>query len=153
MVAVRFVRTESAGRHPFRDALNQSAAVVAGLQTGASCKTVGVGPEDTISEAYIERRSRYSGKRSGCYLNHRLRMCSPAILSSRPRALPPQPLTDPDVNLSIHPALIVQPQASGPTANVQIGEETAYEAAASTGLHGVGDHETSCISAWPTSQV
>ena len=75
------------------------------------------------------------------------------VMSSRPRALPPQPLTDPDVNLSIHPALIVQPQASGPTANVQTGKETAYEAAASTGLHGVGDHETSCISAWPTSQV
>ena len=63
--------------------------------------------------------------------------------SSRPRELPPQPLTDPDVNLSIHPALIVQPQASGPTANVQTGKETAYEAAASTGLHGVGAHETS----------
>ena len=79
--------------------------------------------------------------------------CMPTVVSSRPRALPPQPLTDPDVNLSIHPALIVQPQAAGPTASVQTGKETAYESAASTGLHGVGDHETSCISAWPTSQV
>ena len=30
------------------------------------------------------------------------------VLSSRPRELPPQPLTEPDVNLSVHPALIVQ---------------------------------------------
>ena len=43
------------------------------------------------------------------------------------------------MNLSIHTALIVQPQASGPTASVRTGKESAYECAASSGLHGVGD--------------
>jgi len=33
-------------------------------------------------------------------------ICIP--VSSRPREPPPQPLTEPDVNLSVHPALIVR---------------------------------------------
>ena len=44
------------------------------------------------------------------------------VLSSRPRALPPQPLTDPDVNLPIHPAPIDQPTVP------QIASEQTYEA-------------------------
>ena len=39
--------------------------------------------------------------------------------SSRPRELPPQPLTDPDMSLSAHPAPIVQPMRKE-SANEQI---------------------------------
>ena len=41
--------------------------------------------------------------------------------SSRPRELPPQPLTEPDVKLSLHPALIIQPLPISPhVASAQI---------------------------------
>jgi len=40
--------------------------------------------------------------------------------SSSPGESHPQTLTDPDVNLSIHPALIVQPSVASPFANGQI---------------------------------
>ncbi len=40
--------------------------------------------------------------------------------SSSPGELHPQALTDPDVNLSIHPALIAQPSVASPFANGQI---------------------------------
>ena len=62
--------------------------------------------------------------------------CVLRIKSSRPWELPPQPLTDPYVNLSIHTAPIVQPQASLPTANVRINTVTAFESHESSGLHG-----------------
>ncbi len=45
-------------------------------------------------------------------LHSGVRVCYTTVgLSSRPPELPPKALTEPDVNLSIHPALIVQPQA------------------------------------------
>ena len=40
--------------------------------------------------------------------------------SSSPGESHPQALTDPDVNLSIHPALIAQPSVASPFANGQI---------------------------------
>ena len=68
--------------------------------------------------------------------------------SSRPRELPPQSLTQPDVNLSIHPAPIDQPTVP------QIASARTYEASVSQCAQAskrlcVCDGVAFCTSAWP----
>ena len=55
-------------------------------------------------------------------------ICSNTFESSRPRELPPQPLTDTDMNLSIHPAPIDQPTAPQ-IANAQTGKAAVLQRA------------------------
>src|SRR5262249_3823025 len=61
----------------------------------------------------------------------------------------PHALTDPDVNLSAHPAPIVQPQAVPPSANAQRGAAAVGHSARATGSLGADGLSASCISAWP----
>jgi len=68
--------------------------------------------------------------------------------SSRPRELPPQPLTESDMNLSIHPALIDQPIVA-PLANVQTDMTSVWRCAQASKKLCVCDGVTFCISAWP----
>ena len=61
------------------------------------------------------------------------------ILSSRPQELPPQALTEPDVTLSRHPALVIQPLRDQEFANGQITVDSAEQfcSAAAGFVHGV----------------
>src|SRR5215831_18262832 len=61
----------------------------------------------------------------------------------------PHALTDPDVNLSAHPAPIVQPQAVPPSANAQRGAAAVGQSARANGSLGADGLSASCISAWP----
>jgi hypothetical protein len=62
----------------------------------------------------------------------------------------PQALTDPDVNLSIHPALIVQPSVASPFANGQIDWVPSLQCALTNRPPSVHGTQASCISALPT---
>ncbi len=65
-----------------------------------------------------------------------LKYLSKSRESSRPRELPPQSLTDPDVNLPIHPAPIDQPTVP------QIASEQTYEASV---LQCAEEGKTPCV--------
>ena len=71
-----------------------------------------------------------------------------AFESSRPRELPPQPLTESDMNLSVHPALIDQPIVV-PVASAQTGETSVSQCAQASKRLCVYDDATFCTSAWP----
>jgi hypothetical protein len=68
--------------------------------------------------------------------------------SSRPRELPPQSLTETDVNLSIHPALIDQPIVV-PIASAQTGKTFVWQCARASKMLCACDGVTFCTSAWP----
>jgi hypothetical protein len=68
--------------------------------------------------------------------------------SSRPRELPPQSLTESDMNLSIHPALIDQPLVV-PIASAQTGRTAVWQCAQASKTLCVCDGVTFCTSAWP----
>src|SRR5919197_2865916 len=61
----------------------------------------------------------------------------------------PHALTDPDVNLSAHPAPIVQPQAVPPSANAQRGAAAVGQSVRANAWPGVDGLSASYISAWP----
>ena len=61
----------------------------------------------------------------------------PSDQSSRPRELPPQPLTDTDMNLSIHPAPIVQSRLLKQTASVQKVMASSFVFGSPIGLRGI----------------
>ena len=72
-----------------------------------------------------------------------------SLKSSRPGESHPQPLTDPDVNLSIHPAPIVQPMVENLSASDKTASAFAGQLAlASEPLSGDGI-STFCISSSP----
>jgi len=71
--------------------------------------------------------------------------------SSRPRELPPQSLTDPDVSLSAHPAPIDQPQAVHQSSNGQTRQVDALLRAPTNVLPGASFRAAFYISALPTS--
>ena len=73
----------------------------------------------------------------------------PTTESSRPRELPPQSLTETDMNLSIHPALIDQPIVV-PIASAQTGKTSVWQCARASKMLCACDGVTFCISAWPT---
>jgi len=68
--------------------------------------------------------------------------------SSRPRELPPQSLTQPDVNLSVHPAPIDQPIVV-PVASAQTDKASVLQCAQASKKPCVCDGVTFCTSAWP----
>ncbi len=72
----------------------------------------------------------------------------PISKSSRPRELPPQSLTDTDVNLSVHPAPIDQPIVV-PVASAQTGKASILQYVQTNKTLCVCDGATFCISAWP----
>ena len=75
-------------------------------------------------------------------------------LSSRPEEFHLWPLTEPDVNLSIHPALIVQPlQAEGPSASGQIARGLFLRFLPANIRPSADGILTSCISSSPTTSV
>ena len=69
--------------------------------------------------------------------------------SSRPRELPPQPLTEPDMNLSIHPALIDQPIVL-PVTSAQTGKASVLQYDQANKMLCVCDGVTFCTSGWPS---
>jgi hypothetical protein len=71
-----------------------------------------------------------------------------AFESSGPREPPPQSLTQPDVNLSVHPAPIDQPIVV-PVASAQTGKTSVSQCAQASKRPCVCDGATFCISAWP----
>ena len=73
----------------------------------------------------------------------------PSAKSSSAGESHPHALTDPDVNLSAHPAPIVQPQAVPPSANAQRGAAAVGQSARANGSLGADGLSASCISAWP----
>ena len=73
------------------------------------------------------------------------------IASSGAGEFHPHALTEPDVNLSVHPALIVQPPVPSPSASVQNVVARGAPSAPASILHVADGAEVVCISAWPTS--
>jgi hypothetical protein len=73
--------------------------------------------------------------------------------SSRPQELPPQSLTEPDVNLSAHPAPIDQPKVLPQNSNGQIDVVRDSRFGQASGRPYTSCHVTSYISASPTSSV
>src|SRR5262249_28105429 len=69
--------------------------------------------------------------------------------SSSARGSHPRALTDPDMNLSAHPAPIVQPQAVPPSANAQRGAAAGGPPGRANAWPDADDPSASCISAWP----
>ena len=72
--------------------------------------------------------------------------------SSRPRELPPQPLTDPDVNLPIHPAPIDQPTVPQ-IASARTYEASVLQCAEEAEAPCVCDCATFCISGKPIAAM
>ena len=72
--------------------------------------------------------------------------------SSRPRELPPQPLTDPDVNLPIHPAPIDQPPVPQ-IASAQTYEASVLQCTEEGQAPCVCDRATFCISDKPIAAM
>ena len=70
------------------------------------------------------------------------------LKSSRPREPPPQPLTDTDVNLSVHPAPIDQPIVAL-IANVRTDTNSFSQCAQANKRLCAYVDATFCISAWP----
>src|SRR5450755_3727845 len=72
--------------------------------------------------------------------------------SSRPVESHPQALTDPDVNVSAHPALIVQPPLDSAIASEQRARDRARQPCESSAQL-AGDAALSvCISPWPSTR-
>jgi len=69
--------------------------------------------------------------------------------SSQPREPPPELLTEPDVNLSAHPAPIVQPMDASPTSSEQTLLVLVAQYALTSALPAVCDLAASCISLSP----
>ena len=74
------------------------------------------------------------------------------LWSSRPRELPPQPLTDPDVNIPIHPAPIDQPTVPQ-IASAQTCEASVLQCAEEGQAPCVCDRATFCISGKPIAAM
>ncbi len=70
--------------------------------------------------------------------------------SSRPGELPPQALTEPDVNLSVHPAPIVQPLT--PTPNAQTGRAGGHEPATAIAMLVACAYGVFCICVAPNAR-
>jgi len=73
----------------------------------------------------------------------------PRDVSSQPREPPPELLTVPDVNLSAHPAPIVQPPASNPFASDRKAWVLVLQFALTNILPCAYDPEVFCISSLP----
>ena len=73
------------------------------------------------------------------------------VKSSRPQELPPQSLSEPDVNLSVHPALIDQPSVAHQTASGQTNLAGDGQSAPTNVSPFVSFRATVCISSSPTS--
>ena len=82
-------------------------------------------------------------------LKHKYHSGDKTCGSSRPRELPPQPLTDPDVNLPIHPAPIDQPTVPQ-IASAQTDKASVLQRAAEGKAPCVCDRATFCISDTPS---
>ena len=75
------------------------------------------------------------------------------VESSQPRELPPELLTEPDVNLSAHPAPIVQPLAANPTSSEQTFLALVAQYALTSMLPAVCVLAAFCISLSPNGLV
>src|ERR1039457_3356832 len=79
-------------------------------------------------------------------------MFEPQKRSSRPGESHPQAITDPDVNVSAHPALIVQPPLDAAIASDQTPRDRARQPCESSAQL-AGDAASSvCISPWPSTR-
>src|ERR1039457_4723225 len=72
--------------------------------------------------------------------------------SSRPGEFRPQALTDPDMNVSAHPALIVQPPLDAAIASEQRARDRARQPCESSVRLAGGAASSVCISPWPSTR-
>ena len=75
------------------------------------------------------------------------------VTVSRPGESHPRALAEPDVNVSAHPAPIIQPPAPGPFANARIDRDHVRPRDLASASHGDGASEASCTCASPTASA